>query len=338
MPKVSVLMPCYNAAGTLDEALESLTCQTLADFEIVAVEDGSTDGTPAILQAWAVREPRLRVIALPHSGIVNALNAGLEACRAAYLARMDADDRSHPHRLALQAGYLDAHPEVGVVGCLVRGFPEGQVGEGYRVYIEWLNSLQTQDDIRREMFVESPLAHPSAMMRRESLLEAGGYQERGWAEDYDLWLRFYLRGVRFAKLPEVLLDWREHPDRLTRSDGRYSLENFLRLKAYYLRRGPLEGRDAVIIWGAGMMGRRLNKHLARQGANLAAFIDIDPRKIGRTLRGLPILAPQELPDWLGRFAKPAVLAAVGARGARGLIRQRLNSLGLQEGEDWWSVA
>jgi hypothetical protein len=168
------------------------------------------------------------------------------------------------------------------------------------------------------------------------LNQVGGYQDHGWAEDYDLLLRLYLAGTRFAKLPQVLLEWREHPQRLTRTDSRYSLENFLRLKAFYLTRGPLAGRDAVIIWGAGMAGRRLGKQLARLEAPLRAYVDIDPRKIGRTRRGLPILPPEALPDWWGRFTNPVILAAVGARGARPLIRQELTGMGFREGQDWWA--
>jgi hypothetical protein len=87
-----------------------------------------------------------------------------------------------------------------------------------------------------------------------------------------------------------------------------------------------------------MMGRRLSKHLLREGACLAAFVDIDPRKIGRTRRGFPILPPEDLPDWWKRYQNPVLLAAVGARGARSLIRTRLEALGLREGQDWWSVA
>lgn len=337
-PAVSVLMPCYNAAETLDAALDSLAGQTLVDFEVIAVDDGSTDATLEILTGRAEADQRIRVQSQPHGGIIAALNAGIKSCRSPFIARMDADDHSHPERLARQVTYLDTHPEVAVVGCLVAGFPTGQVRQGFRIYINWLNSLVTDDDIRREMFVESPLAHPSVTFRRRWVEKVGGYQERGWPEDYDLWLRLYLAGARFAKLPEVLLDWREHEDRLTRIDSRYSLENFLRAKAHYLARGPLTGRDAVILWGAGMMGRRLSKHLLRHDVPLVAFIDIDPRKIGRTRRGLPILSPEELDVWWGRFAHPVVLASVGARGARELIRQRLNSIGLREGKDWWSVA
>lgn len=338
MPAVSVLMPCFNVAVTVEETLESLAQQTLADFEVVVVDDGSADNTLEILGDWAQKDKRIRVISKPHEGIINALNAGLEACRTPYVARIDADDHCHPERLARQVAYLNDHPGVTLVSCLVTGFPADDVRKGYRIYIDWLNSLVTDEDIHREIFVESPFAHPSVTYRKAQVERVGGYQERGWAEDYDLWLRLYLDGARFAKVSDVLLKWREHPMRLTRTDGRYSVENFLRAKAYYLARGPLVGREAVIVWGAGMTGRRLSKHLGRQGAPLVAFVDVDEHKIGRTRRGLPIISPNDLPAWWARYQKPVLLAAVGSRGARVLIRERLNSLGLREGEDWWGVA
>jgi glycosyltransferase involved in cell wall biosynthesis len=338
MTAISVLLPCYNAAATLPEALDSLAAQTFADFEIVAIDDGSTDDTPAILRTWAARQPRLKIVTRPHGGIVQALNAGWRASSAPLLARMDADDRCHPQRLERQAAYLREHAEVAVLGCQVTGFPAAELRGGFQVYIAWSNGLISDAELRREMFVESPLVHPSVMMRRAWLEQIGGYQDHGWAEDYDLWLRLYLAGARFYKLPEVLLEWRESPGRLTRADSRYSLENFIRAKAHYLARGPLAGRDAVILWGAGMMGRRLSKQLQRERAPLAAFVDIDPAKIGRTRRGLPILPPEGLMDLWQRYRHPVVLAAVAARGARQLICQRLETFGLREGQDWWSAA
>jgi cellulose synthase/poly-beta-1,6-N-acetylglucosamine synthase-like glycosyltransferase len=331
-------MPCYNAASTLDEAIESIAAQTLTDFELVAVDDGSSDGTGALLEAWVERDSRVRLHRRPHTGIVEALNAGLGACRAPLVARMDADDRAHPERLACQVAYLEQHPEVAVVGCRVEGFPRGQVRQGFQIYIEWLNSLITPEEIARQIFVESPLTHPSVLMRREWIQRVGGYQDNAWPEDYDLWLRLHQAGARLAKVPEVLLQWREHPSRLTRTDRRYSVENFLRAKARYLVAGPLQGREAVIVWGAGQMGRRLTKHLLRQGAPLAAFVDIDPAKIGRRRRGAAVIAPADLPALWSQLAAPILLAAVGARGARALIRDQLTAMGLREGEDWWAVA
>ncbi|MEN7973948.1 MAG: glycosyltransferase [Verrucomicrobiota bacterium] len=338
MPAVSVLIPCYNAADTLTETLTSVSRQTHPNFEVVTVDDGSTDGTGEILKTWAAREARFRVLSRPHEGIIPALNAGLDHCQAPYIARLDADDLAHPDRLSIQAAYLDSDPDTALVSSLVSGFPEEDLRQGFRIYLDWLNALVTHEEIAREIFVESPLPHPSVMFRKSSVTALGGYQEHGWAEDYDLWLRMFLAGERFAKIPQDLVSWREHPQRLTRTDGRYSLENFLRAKAHYLARGPLRDRDAVIVWGSGMMGRRLGKQLQRQDMPLVAFVDIDPKKIGRTRRGLPIIAPDDLLPWWRRYQNPVVLAAVGARGARVLIRERLNGFGLREGHHWWAAA
>jgi hypothetical protein len=251
---------------------------------------------------------------------------------------MDADDLAHPERLAEQAALLRSRPDLAGVSCLVYGFPRRQMRTGFEIYIDWLNSLVTEDDIAREIFIESPMAHPSVVLRRSWLERLGGYEEHGWPEDYDLWLRMHLAGARFAKVPRELLGWREHPARLTRTDSRYAVENFLRAKAHYLVQGPLRGRDSVILWGAGQMGRRLSKHLLREEAPLEAFIDIDEKKIGRTRRGKPIFAPQDLPALRQRLKTPVILVAVGSRGARALIRAQLQDMGLEEARDWWAVA
>ena len=335
-PTVSVLLPVFNAGDFLAECIASFDRQSLHDFEVVAVDDGSTDGSDEALDAWAARDERIRVVHLPHSGLVAALNAGLEECRAPLVARMDADDVMHPRRLELQVSALDADPDLGVVSSLVRHFRWSRVGEGFRIYEAWLNSLVTPDAIARERFVESPVAHPSAMVRRELLRAAGGYDDFGGPEDYDLWLRLLECGVKFSKIDRYLYFWREHGERLTRTDGRYSVENFLRCKARFLLSGPLADSEKLVLWGAGQTGRRLSKHLIRGGAQIEAFIDIDPEKIGRTMRGRPIVGVDSLPGLLDDGTP--VLAAVASRGARQLIREQLDELDLVEGESYWCVA
>ena len=336
--KVSVLLPVYNASKTVRAAIESIQNQTFTNFEVIVVDDGSVDDTPSILMELAQADARIHIISCNHHGIVDALNKGLSFCHAPLVARMDADDFAEPERLALQVAFLEAHPDIDVVGSRVRGFPEEEVREGFQIYLKWLNSLITDEEIRREIFIESPLPHPSVMFRKEVILAVGGYQDHGWAEDYDLWLRLYIAGKKFGKRKEVLLAWREHSDRLTRRDPRYSLENFLRAKAFYLALGPLSDRDAVFIWGAGMIGRRLSKHLVRNGVPLKMFVDVDQGKIGKTLRGFPIDSYLEIPTIWNRYQNPVLLAAVGAREARQKIRNHLVALGLQEGIDWWGVA
>ena len=335
-PLVSVLLPVRDPGPYLKDCIASLGRQTLEEYEVIAVDDGSTDGSAKALDDWALQDERVKVVHRPEAGLVETLNAGLELCTAPFVARMDADDVSHPKRFELQLAEFEKLPWVGVVSSLVRHFPWHGVGEGYRVYEEWLNSLLTPEQISRERFVESPVPHPSAMVRREVYQSAGGYRDENWAEDFDFWLRLFEAGVTFTKVEKYLFFWREHAERLTRVDGRYSVENFLRCKAKYLLSGPLAGRKRVVIWGAGQTGRRISKHLIRGGAEVEAFVDIDPEKIGGTLRGKLIVEFDELRGMMG--PDMVVLAAVGSRGARALIREQLKNIGLREGWNFWCVA
>ncbi len=336
-PRVSVLLPVRNGLPFLGDCLASLLAQSLADLEIVAVDDGSSDGSGELLAAAARGDSRLRLLSQPRRGLVAALNRGLDACRAPYVARLDADDLAARRRLELQAAALDAEPGLGVVSCRVRHFPSTAVGLGFRIYERWLNRLLSHEQIARERFIESPLPHPSVMIRRRVLEAAGGYRDLGWPEDYDLWLRLASAGVRFAKLPRCLVGWRAHPGRLTHTDRRYSVERFLACKAHHLARGPLAGRRPI-VWGAGQTGRRLAKHLEREGVAPEAFVDIDPRKIGGSLRRRAVFAADELPRLLIDFDHPLVVTAVSSRGARELIRQRLADWGLEEGVGFWCAA
>jgi glycosyltransferase involved in cell wall biosynthesis len=337
-PRISVLLPCRNASATLDDAVESVLRQTLDDLEVVAVDDGSSDETPARLDQWTRQDRRMRVLRRPHAGLIESLNAGLAECRAPLIARMDADDRSHPERFAHQSELLDTQPDLAAVGCLVEAFPSESIGPGLKLYLDWQNSLITPESIAREIYVESPLVHPSVMMRASWLRRVGGYQDHGWPEDYDLWLRLHADGGRFAKVSQMLFHWREHPGRLTHSDPRYAIDSFLRAKACYLSRGPLWGRKSVILWGAGIVGKKLSRLLLADGLPVTAFVDIDPAKIGRTRRGLPVIGPQDFMTLWRQSPQPVLLATVGARGARSVVRQQITSLGLVEGQDWWAVA
>ncbi|MBN1263955.1 MAG: glycosyltransferase [Anaerolineales bacterium] len=331
-------MPCYNAAETLQEAVASVRSQSWQDWELLAVNDGSKDSTARILQHLAAADSRIRPIDIPHSGIITALNTGLAYAEGKVIARFDADDRMHPDRLSRQWDYLQRFPEIAAVSCLVESFPAENTTPGFQHYLDWLNGLVSPEAIAREIYIESPLPHPSMMIRLEWLVRMDGYQENGWPEDYDLWLRMHTCGARFAKVSEVLVYWRDHGNRLTRTDTRYSVENFIRAKAHYLAEGILQERDAVFLWGAGQMGRRLSKYLLRAGVPIKAVFDVDARKIGRTMRSLPIHSHEEIPVHWKKYSSPLLLAAVGSHRARHLIREWLGEKGYVEGVDWWAAA
>lgn len=333
-PAVSVLLPAYNAEATISAALRSILRQSLQDLELVVVDDGSTDGTCGVVRDFARADGRVRVVRTDHGGIIEALNTGLSVCSGRLIARMDADDISHPRRLQSQMELMLACPEVGVCASFVRMFPRRGLLAGLLHYEQWLNSLVTHEEIVRDIFVESPVAHPSVMVRKQQLLEVGGYQDRGWPEDYDLWLRYHERGAIFAKIEETLLWWRQSAGRLTFSDSRYSVENFLRAKAHYIVR-RLAGTDRqVVLWGAGRIGKRLMRHLFREKVALSAVVDIDPKKIGRVARGVEIV-PRE---YLLRNKDCFVVAAVGSSGAREQIRSYLEGNGFVESRDFLCAA
>jgi glycosyltransferase involved in cell wall biosynthesis len=332
-PRISILMPVRNEAAYLPAALNSLARQTLCSWELVVVDDGSSDETPDILAAAARIDSRIRVISRESGGLVAALNSGLAACRAPLLGRMDGDDICHPRRLELQAAFLDAHPETGLLACTFRHFPRSTLKQGMLAYETWQNTLTDHDLIMRDRFIESPFVHPSIMARRELVENVGGYRDCGWAEDYDLWLRMADAGTRFARLPQTLFFWRDHPERATRTMSEYSAPAFRACKLYALQQGFLRDRRSVIIAGAGLEGRAWQRLLADNGISVSSWVDVDPRKIGRILHGSPVAGTAHL-----RAAQDRILVAIGVRGAREQFRELVHPLQLKEGLDFICVA
>jgi glycosyltransferase involved in cell wall biosynthesis len=332
-PLVSVVLPVRNAAGWLPAALGSLRRQTLGDIEILAVDDGSRDASPELLETAARRDARVRPLATGGAGLVAALELGRREARAPLLARMDADDLSHPDRLRIQFAHLQGHPELAGTGCRVRIFPRQRVRRGWLRYERWLNDLCSPGAIRRERFVESPLAHPSVMLRAEALAAVGGYRPGPFPEDYDLWLRLLATGRALDKVPRVLLAWRDSDERATRQDPRYLPARHRALKLVHLLAGPLAGRREVAVWGAGESGRRWARALGPAGVRVALFLDVDPRKIGRMLEGAPVLPTGAARD----PSLPFLLGAVGAEGGHAHIRATLTAAGKLEEQDFLLV-
>lgn len=340
-PRVSVLLPCRDEEAWLPACIESLRAQTLTSFEVVAVDDGSTDGTREILDGWARRDDRVRVLEGGGRGVAAAAQRAADASRAPLLTRMDGDDVTHPERLEREAAFLDRRRELAACGAGVEYFPGDAVGPGYRRYQRWLNGLHEPQELLRDLLVECPLASPTLMIRRSVLRALGGHRDMGWPEDYDLVLRLHLAGMRAANLPRVLHRWRLHDDNLSRTDPAYSPDAFLRCKAHFLDVGFLPNGRPPVIWGAGEVGKPLARALEASGRGTAAFVDLDPRKIGQEIVGAPVLSPE---GFARRFPEPGtgddayVMGAVGSPGAREEIRQALAEQGRVELRDFRMVA
>ena len=374
---MSIVLPVRDGAATLDAALGSLAAQTFTRFEVLVVDDGSSDESPRIAQAWERRDRRFRLVrsgagdeirsaaadVAPRcevpggpgetaasrcrvpcgtaaggrrsaGGIVAALQLGLADSRGPYIARMDADDVSHPERLAAQLDLLERAPDLAGCGTGVRLVPASAVTPYAAEYAAWLNAMTDWRTVAANIFVECPLAHPTFMFRRSVLTDIGGYRDRGWPEDYDLLLRLWRRGHRFASVPRVLLDWGSHPGRLSRNHPAYSLAAFRACRVHHLRRSLLARREGVVVWGAGPTGKRLALEFQRQGVRVAGFVEVDPRKIGQVIHGVPVRGA------LGAGKLGAVLhvGAVARTAGREAVRAAAREGGLEEGADFVSMA
>ena len=206
--KISVVMPTYNAARFLRTAVESILNQTFSDFEFIIVDDASSDGTREILSSY--KDERIRIVDGPRSGIVAALNRGLDLARGEYVARMDADDISFPDRFAKQVDFLDSHPDVGVCGTLVRDILEdGTSCLGY-FSSDRFTQMNEKPGIFNQIFYDPIICHPTVMFRA-SILKKYGFrynEDLKNTEDQELWARMLRYGIVFYNIQEALFSYR----------------------------------------------------------------------------------------------------------------------------------
>ena len=225
---ITVLMPVYNGSPYLPDAIESILAQTFFNFELVAIDDASTDRSAAILAAYGEKDGRIRFFRNDENqGLIATLNRGLDLARGEYVARMDQDDVSLPQRLERQIAFMENHPDVGVCGTWVRTMGERDETWAYP---------SGSDEIKCSFVFESVLAHPSAMLRR-SHFGAGGFRyDEGFshAEDYALWARC-AKVMEFANIPEVLVEYRIHADQTVRRQMRGKVMSADRVREIQLR-------------------------------------------------------------------------------------------------------
>ncbi len=317
-----MLMPVRDVAALVGRAVRSvLDCRD--DLELVVIDDGSLDGTPAAVLEAGAGDPRLVLVRSSRLGIVAALQRGLQVCRGRFVARMDGDDWCDPLRFRRQREFLEEHPDVGVVGCLVTADPMPPPGGGLDRYLLWQNSLLTHDAMYADRYVESVMSHATAMFRRDVLDVVGGWRDASWSEDLDLWLRLMAQGVVFAKIDQVWYHWTIRSEAATWTDERCSPSAMAAGKLHYLLSGPLAGRRNVLVWGTGRSLERWAEALKDLGLQVETLA-LDRRRI----HAGKIPAPS---------GRPAVACYASSR-RRTLVRRLAARAGWSEGRDLFFVA
>lgn len=277
-PLVSVVVPVYNGERFLEEALASILAQTFTDFELLVIDDGSTDATPSILERFAVEDQRVRALRCDHQGIVPAVLHGSRHARGALIARMDADDVSLPRRFERQIQVLETRPEVGVVGTWVQ-----YIEEDGRERSEWRTPVGSAL-VAWSLNFGTALANPTVMLRRELYESVGGDRAQyGFAHDYDLWVRL-AQETKLENIPERLLLRRVHPESdMSRNVDAYEVQTqaiALRAAQAHLSAAdaatgirairsvitsPYEADDQALVEGARFIERLFKRYRATVG-------------------------------------------------------------------------
>jgi len=246
---------------------------------------------------------------------------------------MDSDDIMLPNRLKLQFEFMEQNPEIGAIGSLVKYVGEAE-NKGFIEFVEMTNQVKTSEEISTKRFVELQIINPTLFFRKQIAETHGYYIEGDFPEDYELFLRWLSKDVKFAKISEVLLDWYDSKTRLTRTDLRYSTESFYKIKSKYLveflqKHNPFY--PEIVIWGAGQKSVKRAKILENFGLKIKFYIDVDRKK---TESNKNILHYTDIPN----SGKIFILSYVANRGARKLIEDFLVEKGYNEGNDFILVS
>lgn len=331
-PKVSVILPAFNAENTILTAIESILKQTFTDFELIIVNDGSTDDTSTIIKAFT--DKRVNVFQLDHGGIARALNFGLKVCNGEYVARMDADDYSYPDRLSKQVSHLEKHKNTGLVSCLVEYGGDRTLQMGFAHYVDELNKVISYEDVLNKRFQESPFAHPTVMFRKELVGRYGGYCESSLPEDYELWLRWLSHGVKMDKVAKILYQWKDSETRLSRIHPNYDESKFSIVKAKYFVTWLTKKYKGLLpdiwVWGTGKSVRKRIAPLLSNGIKVKKYIDVKP----------PPYQNNEIVYYKEMSVTHAqiVLSYVSDRKGRIEIQQFLDNQGFQEGVNYFMMS
>ncbi len=337
-PLVSIVMPVRDWRQTTAAAVRSILSQSYTCLELLLIGQRPLGTLPHRLQSLQLDDKRIRLVPRRTPGIVGALNTGLQAAQGDYIARMDDDDIAYSERIAQQLSYLNKHPDIGLCAGRVRFIDESggcaRVKPGNQHYAQWLNELIAPDAIAHACYAENPMPHPTLFAHRTVWSQLGGYREGDGPEDHDLVLRAMLQGIGMGKPPEVLLDWREHDNRITHTDTRYRRDAFVNCSAWALTSagGRLHAtRRSVWIAGTGKQARHWHDALIAQGVTVAGFVDMDRPGPERSKRKKPVITYQQLAT---TRSNELVISAVTQASGRVAIRTFFEKQYWREGDDY----
>lgn len=329
-PLISILIPFKNTAKFLPECLQSILNQSYSNWELLIVDDGSTDDSFNLVESYANRDSRIKLFKNNGFGIISALHLAFSKSKGDLITRMDSDDIMLPNKLEVLSNNLIKFGKKHVAIGLVNYFSETGIGEGYSKYETWINNLTLNGTNYSEIYKECVIPSPCWMVYREDLIAVNAFNPNRYPEDYDLTFRFYEKGFKCIACASVLHKWRDYTTRASRTDSHYAHDSLLAIKLYYFLKLDYNKNRPLVIWGAGDKGKTIAKNMIENEIPFDWICD-NPKKIGRDIYGKK-LKPF---NFLNEIKNPQSIITVANAEAQKQIKIYLSKLELHSMTDYF---
>ena len=323
-------MPAKNTATFLDSCLNSILQQTELYWELIAVDDHSTDSTWQILQAFAKKDKRIKVLQNDGKGIIDALRLAYKNSQGQLITRMDSDDIMRPEKLATLKNQLVQKGVGHLATGQVQYFSATELGDGYQKYQNWLNGLTAKGNNFQEIYKECVIPSPCWMTHRRDMDKCQAFLPNRYPEDYDLCFRFYENGLTVIPNNQILHEWRDYPNRTSRTDKNYADNRFLDLKVHYFLKLEQDKKRPLVLWGAGKKGKLIARQLIEAKIDFH-WVCNNEKKIGKDIYGQLLLPFNVLQKW----EQPQIIISVAGDLAQAEILSYLQNKRLKAGIDYY---
>lgn len=281
-PLVSILTPFKNTESYLDECLQSILKQTYTNWELIIVDDHSSDSSYQLVKGYARKDSRIKLLKNTGFGIIDALALALKHSQGELVTRMDSDDIMTDNKIEVMVSKLLKHGQEHVAIGLVKYFAQDGVGPGYKSYEDWLNGLTKTGRNYTEIYKECVIPSPCWMVYKSDLLACDAFNPKIYPEDYDLTFRFYKSKFKCIPCNQVLHHWRDYGTRTSRTHVHYAQNHFTTLKTRHFLDIDYNPKKTLVIWGAGTKGKIMAKILIEEEIPFHWICD-NPNKIGKKI-------------------------------------------------------
>lgn len=329
-PLISILIPFKNTSKFLPECLDSIIQQSNKHWELLIIDDNSSDNSHSIVNTYSEKDARIKLFKNSGSGIISALRLAFEKSSGTYITRMDSDDIMHPEKLELMLNDILKHGRKHIALGLVKYFSETGIGDGYAKYEAWLNNLTSEGTNYSEIYKECVIPSPCWMIHREDLISCEAFQPNRYPEDYDLTFRFYKNNIKCIPSNHLLHYWRDYNTRASRTDSNYAENHFLDIKLHYFLELNYNESRPLTVWGAGKKGKTIAKILLTKGISFIWICD-NPKKIGKHIYDVELFNF----DHLKKLQNPQSIITVANSKEQHTIKTYFKSIEMQDMKDYF---